>query len=80
MVNLNDKLYYMGGESATETERNAARKDVFMLDPSLEKNQWQEIDSLKEARNGVSAAVAKNKIYVFGGDGGIPSGTFPPPL
>lgn len=78
IVNLNDVLYYMGGERATDTERNAARKNVFSLDPSTT-NAWQIEDSLKQARNGMAAAVLNNKIYVFGGEGGGASGG-PPPM
>ncbi|HMC84138.1 MAG TPA: hypothetical protein VKI61_01370, partial [Chitinophagaceae bacterium] len=69
MVNLQDKLYYMGGERATDKEANAPRKNVFWLDPSTD-DQWKETSSLQEARNGMSAAVLNNKIYVFGGAGG----------
>ncbi|MEO5593472.1 MAG: kelch repeat-containing protein [Chitinophagaceae bacterium] len=68
MVNLDDKLYYMGGERATETEPNQPRANVFWLDPSTNE-QWKETNSLHEARNGMSAAVINNNIYVFGGAG-----------
>jgi N-acetylneuraminic acid mutarotase len=68
MVNLDDKLYYMGGERATETEPNRPRANVFWLDPATG-DAWKETNSLKEARNGMSAAVLDNKIYVFGGAG-----------
>ncbi len=78
LVNLNNKLYYMGGERATATENNAPRKNVFMLDPSTS-NGWQEIDSLKQARNGVAAAVVDGKIYIAGGAGGGPGGPGGPP-
>ncbi|MFT3933824.1 MAG: kelch repeat-containing protein [Chitinophagaceae bacterium] len=40
MVNLEDKLYYMGGERATETEPNSPRDNVFWLD-SL-RQRWME--------------------------------------
>jgi N-acetylneuraminic acid mutarotase len=69
MVNLRDKLYYMGGERATDTEANQPRKNVYWLDPSTS-DPWKETSSLHEARNGMSAAVLNNKIYVFGGAGG----------
>ena len=68
MVNLDDKLYYMGGERATDTEANQPRKNVYWLDPSTT-DPWKETDNLKEARNGMSAAVISHKIYVFGGAG-----------
>jgi len=68
MVNLADKLYYMGGERATETEPNQPRANVFWLDPATN-DPWKETNHLKEARNGMSAAVLNNKIYVFGGAG-----------
>ena len=76
LVNLNNVLYYMGGERATETERNAPRKNTFYYDPSASK-QWTETDSLHFARNGMAAAVLNNKIYAAGGSGGGPGG--PPP-
>jgi N-acetylneuraminic acid mutarotase len=79
MVNLKGILYYMGGERATATERNAPRKNTFYLDPThLEK--WVETDSLNLARNGMSAAVIDDKIYAFGGAGGngpMPAGPTP---
>jgi N-acetylneuraminic acid mutarotase len=76
VVNLDNVLYYMGGERATATERNAPRKNTFYLDPSTA-NQWMETDSLNKARNGMPATVLNNKIYVAGGSGGGPGG--PPP-
>jgi N-acetylneuraminic acid mutarotase len=76
MVNLNGTLYYMGGERATATESNAPRKNTFCYNPAME-TQWTETDSLKMARNGMSAAVLNNTIYVFGGAGGGPGG---PPM
>lgn len=76
LVSLNNVLYYMGGERATETERNAPRKNTFFLNPSAS-NFWTETDSLHFARNGVAATVLNNKIYVAGGSGGDMGG--PPP-
>ena len=76
VVNLNDVLYYMGGERATATEHNAPRKNTYYLEPSTA-NQWTETDSLHNARNGMAAAVWNNKIYAAGGFGGGPGG--PPP-
>jgi N-acetylneuraminic acid mutarotase len=78
VVSLNNVLYYMGGERATETERNAPRKNTFYLDPSTN-NQWKETDSLNKSRNGMPAAVINNKIYVAGGSGGGPGGPGGPP-
>jgi N-acetylneuraminic acid mutarotase len=77
LVSLNNILYYMGGERATDTERNAPRKNTFYLDPSTS-NQWTETDSLHKARNGMAAAVLNNKIYAAGGSGGGPGGPPPP--
>jgi N-acetylneuraminic acid mutarotase len=76
LVNLNNVLYYMGGERATETERNAPRKNTYFLDPSSS-DKWTETDSLHYARNGMAATVLNNKIYAAGGSGGGPGG--PPP-
>jgi N-acetylneuraminic acid mutarotase len=74
-VNLDDKLYYLGGERATDSEKNAPRKNVYCYDPSL-KEGFKEIESMSFGRNGMSAAVIDHKIYAFGGSGG-PAG--PPP-
>ena len=68
MVNLEGRLYYMGGERATETEPNQPRNNVFCFDPSTG-GAWKEISPLQEARNGMSAAVLNGSIYVFGGAG-----------
>ncbi len=76
VVNLNDKLYYMGGERATDVLPNAPRKNVYYLDPSAQ-NKWTETDSLNLARNGMAAAVLNNKIYAAGGSGGGPGGPGP---
>ena len=69
LVNLDGKLYYMGGERATASEHNRPRKNVYYLDPSTN-DPWKETDSLNEARNGMSAAILNSRIYVFGGAGG----------
>jgi hypothetical protein len=66
----------MGGERATDIERNAPHKNTFLLNPSVS-NLWTETDSLHFARNGMAAAVLNNKIYVAGGSGGGMGG--PPP-
>jgi N-acetylneuraminic acid mutarotase len=78
VVNLYDKLYYIGGERATATESNAARKNTFYLDPNSQ-NEWAETDSMHFGRNGMPATVLNNKIYVAGGSGGGPGGP-PPPM
>ncbi|MEP7143191.1 MAG: hypothetical protein ABI707_09995 [Ferruginibacter sp.] len=76
LVNFNNKLYYMGGERATDTEPNAPRKNTFYLDP-LTNDGWMATADLNEARNGTAATVLNNKIYLAGGSGGAPGG--PPP-
>jgi len=76
VVNYKNILYYMGGERATAAEHNAPRKNVYWLDPAIDKG-WKEMDSLQKARNGMAAAVCNNRIYVAGGSGGGPGG--PPP-
>ncbi|HTL08703.1 MAG TPA: kelch repeat-containing protein [Chitinophagaceae bacterium] len=68
LVAMDGKLYYMGGERATETEPNQPRKDCFWLDP-VHDTGWKTTSALNEARNGMSAAVINNAIYVFGGAG-----------
>jgi N-acetylneuraminic acid mutarotase len=70
VVNLKDVLYYMGGERATSTERNAPRKNTYYLDPSFQLH-WPETDSMHDARNGMTAVVLNNKIYATGGSGSI---------
>ncbi len=72
-VNLKGKLFYIGGERATDTEPNSARKDVFYLDPSTQ-DQWTKATDLNMARNGVGGAVIGDKIYIAGGAGGGPGG------
>jgi N-acetylneuraminic acid mutarotase len=73
VVNLNNRLYYMGGERATDSLPNAARKNTYYLDPSTG-DPWSETDSLIKARNGMAAVVWNNKIYVAGGAEGGPGG------
>jgi len=75
-VNLDGKIYYIGGERATETTPNGPQKDVFYLDPSTS-TEWIRAASLNKARNGVGGAVLDDKIYIAGGSGGGPGG--PPP-
>lgn len=75
-VNLEGKLYYIGGERATDTEANSPRKDVYVLDPS-QSTGWVKAASLNLARNGVGGAVLNSKIYIAGGAGG-PGGPPPP--
>lgn len=80
LVTLDSKLYYLGGERATNTEPNAPRKNTFWLDPAVDK-QWHETANLNEGRNGVATAVLNGKIYIAGGaDGGFgPGGPGGPP-
>ena len=75
-VNLKGKLFYIGGERATDTEPNSARKDVYFLDPATQ-DQWTKATDVNMARNGVGGAVIGDKIYIAGGTGGGPGG--PPP-
>ena len=70
MVNFNDELYYMGGERATDTEANQPRKNVYRLNPA-NGNGWTPMPDLLVPRNGMSAAVLPDHIYVFGGAGSI---------
>ncbi|RZK37173.1 MAG: hypothetical protein EOO61_09350, partial [Hymenobacter sp.] len=75
-VNLNNKIYYIGGERATATEANSPRKDVYVLDPT-NASGWVKATDVNLARNGVGGAVLNGKIYIAGGAGGGPGG--PPP-
>jgi N-acetylneuraminic acid mutarotase len=69
LVNLNNKLYYMGGERATATTPNGPQKDVYCLDLAKPR-QWVKIANLNLARNGTSATVLNGKIYLAGGSRG----------
>ena len=75
-VNLDNKIYYIGGERATDTTPNGPQKDVYYLDPTTS-NGWIKTSSLNLARNGVGGTVLDHKIYIAGGSGGGPGG--PPP-
>jgi N-acetylneuraminic acid mutarotase len=75
-VNLDDKIYYIGGERATDTKPNGPQKDVYYLDPATS-NGWIKTGDLNLARNGVGGTVLGHKIYIAGGSGGGPGG--PPP-
>ncbi len=68
-VNLNDKIFYIGGERATTTKPNGPQKDVFYLDPEKDK-EWISAPSLNKARNGVGGVVFDHKIYIAGGTAG----------
>jgi N-acetylneuraminic acid mutarotase len=74
-VNLDGKLFYIGGERATDTAPNHSQKDVYYFDP-LKSITWTKAADLNMARNGVGGAVLNHKIYIAGGAGG-PGG--PPP-
>ena len=68
LVALQGKLFYMGGERATDTEPNMPRNDVYWLEPGTG-TEWKNASALREPRNGMSAAVMNDTIYVFGGAG-----------
>jgi N-acetylneuraminic acid mutarotase len=65
-VNLDDKIFYIGGERATATKPNGPQKDVFYLDPETDK-EWKTARGLNKARNGVGGTVLDHKIYIAGG-------------
>lgn len=65
-VNLDNKIFYIGGERATATKPNGPQTDVFYLDPETDK-EWKTGPSLNKARNGVGGAVLAHKIYIAGG-------------
>jgi N-acetylneuraminic acid mutarotase len=75
-VNLNNKIYYIGGERATDTTQNGPQKDVFVFDPA-QPAAWTRAASVNLARNGVGGTVLDHQIYIAGGAGGGPGG--PPP-
>ncbi|WP_214073266.1 kelch repeat-containing protein [Mucilaginibacter sp. dw_454] len=68
-VNLDGKIFYIGGERATGTKPNGPQTDVFYLDPETD-TQWHPAPSLNKARNGVGAAVYNHHIYIAGGASG----------
>ena len=68
-VNLDDKIFYIGGERATTTKPNGPQKDVFYIDSEIS-NEWTAAPSLNKARNGVGGAVLNHRIYIAGGTGG----------
>jgi N-acetylneuraminic acid mutarotase len=68
-VNLDGKIFYIGGERATATKPNGPQKDVFYLDPENPK-EWVTAPSLTKARNGVGGTVYDHKIYIAGGTQG----------
>ncbi|MCC8424957.1 kelch repeat-containing protein [Mucilaginibacter sp. UR6-11] len=65
-VNLDNKIFYIGGERATATQPNGPQKDVFYMDPEVDK-EWKVGPSLNKARNGVGGTVLDHKIYIAGG-------------
>lgn len=74
-VNLDGRIFYIGGERATATTPNGPQKDVYCYDPGTP-GEWIKVADLNVARNGVGGAVLDHKIYIAGGAGG-PGG--PPP-
>ncbi|HTH83650.1 MAG TPA: hypothetical protein VL490_11985, partial [Mucilaginibacter sp.] len=68
-VNLDGKIFYIGGERATAAKPNGPQKDVFYLDPASPK-EWIAVPSLNKARNGVGGTVYDHKIYIAGGTQG----------
>jgi N-acetylneuraminic acid mutarotase len=75
-VNLDNKIYYIGGERATATKPNGSQRDVYSLDP-VNGTEWVKMADVNKARNGVGGAVLNHHIYIAGGAGGGPGG--PPP-
>lgn len=65
-VNLDNQIFYIGGERATATKPNGPQTDVFYMDPELDK-EWKVAPSLNKARNGVGGTVLDHKIYIAGG-------------
>lgn len=66
-VNLDGKLFYIGGERATATKPNGPQKDVYYLNVSDPSAQWVVAAALNIARNGVGGTVLDHKIYIAGG-------------
>jgi len=68
-VNLDNKIFYIGGERATATKPNGPQKDVFYFDPEIN-GEWTTAPSLNKARNGVGGAVLNHQVYIAGGTSG----------
>ncbi len=68
-VNLDNKIFYIGGERATATKPNGPQTDVFYMDPEVDK-EWKVAPSLNKPRNGVGGTVLDHKIYIAGGANG----------
>lgn len=66
-VNLDGKLFYIGGERATATTSNGPQKDVYYLNVANPSASWEAAAKLNLARNGVGGAVLDHKIYIAGG-------------
>lgn len=67
-VNLDGKIFYIGGERATATKPNGPQKDVYYIDPETD-TEWKVAPSLNKARNGVGATIYNHQIYIAGGAG-----------
>jgi N-acetylneuraminic acid mutarotase len=68
-VNLDGKIYYIGGERATDSQPNGPQKDTYYYDPN-KGSEWIKTADLNEARNGVGGTVHEHKIYIAGGASG----------
>jgi N-acetylneuraminic acid mutarotase len=66
-VNLDGKLFYIGGERATATTPNGPQKDVYYLNVADPSAQWVVAAKLNKARNGVGGTVSNHEIYIAGG-------------
>jgi len=66
-VNLDGKLFYIGGERATATLPNGPQIDVYYLDVADPSAKWVTAAKLNKARNGVGGTVLNHKIYIAGG-------------
>ncbi len=61
VVELNGKLYVIGGESS----QSLAHKEVHVLDPAS--NSWSVAPSLNTGRHGTQATVFQNSLYIASG-------------
>ncbi len=68
-VNLDGKLFYIGGERATATLPNGPQKDVYYLNVADPSAKWVEAAKVNKARNGVGGTVLNHHIYIAGGAG-----------
>ena len=70
-VQVNDKLYLIGGNAAVLTPGARATHPARVMVYDLANNTWAEKKNTPFFADHMSAATANGKIYVFGGSGAM---------